>query len=298
MLAKAVCAACLAAMLSSCGSSDGYSYSVGGTVSGLAGSGLVLQNNGGDDLSISDNGSFTFTEAVANESGYAVTIKTQPRAFSQACTVSNGSGTINKSHIGSVMVSCVTLSPRFVIDSSGKFAYAANYNSNSISVYKIEDTGALTAVMAVAAGTNPDYVTIDPSGKFAYASNTGSGNISVYAIDQTTGALTAGTAVAAGSNPASVSIIPSTATLSGKFAYVANRSSNTISVYAIDQTTGALTAGTAVATGTNPDSVTIDPSGRFAYAANYSSNTISVYSHRSDHRGFDRRHRSSDRNKS
>ncbi|MCK7466824.1 MAG: hypothetical protein MZU91_00860 [Desulfosudis oleivorans] len=127
MLAKAICAACLAAMLSSCGSSDGYSYSVGGTVSGLAGSGLVLQNNGGDDLSISASGSFTFTKAVANESGYAVTIKTQPRAFSQTCTVSNGSGTVNKSPVGSVMVSCVTLSPRFVVDPSGKFAYAANY---------------------------------------------------------------------------------------------------------------------------------------------------------------------------
>jgi YVTN family beta-propeller protein len=93
-----------------------------------------------------------------------------------------------------------------VVDPSGKFAYAANYGDNTISVYTIDQTtGALTAVgTAVAAGTGPTSVTVDPSGKFAYAANYGSNTISVYTIDQTTGALTAGTAVAAGTNPYSV----------------------------------------------------------------------------------------------
>jgi len=286
MLTKTLCIVCLAAMLSSCGSSDGYSYSVGGTVDGLAGSGLVLQNNGGDDLSISANGSFTFSKAVANESNYAVTIKTQPRAFSQTCTVSNGSGTIDTSPVRNVIVSCVTLSPRFVVDPSGnpsgRFAYMVNRSSNTILAYTInQTTGALTAGTTLATGVDPDYVTIHPSGKFVYASNTSSNNISVYKIDPVNGALTAGTPVDAGTNPAAVTIIPiipSNEALSGKFAYVANRSSNTISVYAIDQDNGALTTvGTPVETGTNPNSVTIDPSGTFAYVANYSSNTISVY---------------------
>ena len=35
-------------------------FSVGGTVSGLSGT-VVLQNNGGNDLSVSANGPFTFT---------------------------------------------------------------------------------------------------------------------------------------------------------------------------------------------------------------------------------------------
>ena len=277
MLTKTLCIACLAVMLSSCGSSDGYSYSVGGTVDGLAGSGLVLQNNGGDDLKISANGSFTFSTAVANESEYAITIKTQPRAFSQTCTVSNGSGTIDTSPVSNVRVSCVTVSPLFVVDPSGRFAYMVNRSSNTILPYTInQTTGALTAGTTLATGIDPDYVTIHPSGKFVYASNTSSNNISVYKIVD--GALTAGTPVDAGTNPAAVTIIPSTAALSGKFAYVANRSSNTISVYAIDQDNGALTTiGTPVETGTNPNSVTIDPSGTFAYVANYSSNTISVY---------------------
>ena len=45
-------------------------YTVGGQVSGLAGTGLVLQNNAGDNLSITDNGAFTFPTALADGSRY------------------------------------------------------------------------------------------------------------------------------------------------------------------------------------------------------------------------------------
>ena len=41
------------------------SFKIGGTISGLSGSGLVLQNNGGDNLSVSAGAtSFTFATAV------------------------------------------------------------------------------------------------------------------------------------------------------------------------------------------------------------------------------------------
>ena len=52
-------------------------YSVGGTVSGLSGT-VVLQDNGGDDLSVSANGAFTFATALAAGSAYNVTVKTNP----------------------------------------------------------------------------------------------------------------------------------------------------------------------------------------------------------------------------
>ena len=53
------------------------SYSVGGTVSGLSGT-VVLQDNGGDDLSLSGNGSFTFATQLAAGAAYNVTVKTSP----------------------------------------------------------------------------------------------------------------------------------------------------------------------------------------------------------------------------
>jgi len=83
-------------------------FTVGGTVSGLNGNGLVLQNNGGDDLAITTNGSFTFATALDDGSAYAVTVATQPTGLSQTCTVSNGSGTIAGGDVSNVQVDCVT----------------------------------------------------------------------------------------------------------------------------------------------------------------------------------------------
>lgn len=83
-------------------------FTVGGTVSGLTGSGLVLRNNGADDLAIASNGSFTFAAALASGSGFDVTIATQPSRPSQTCTVADASGTIGSGDVRTVKVSCAT----------------------------------------------------------------------------------------------------------------------------------------------------------------------------------------------
>jgi uncharacterized repeat protein (TIGR01451 family) len=82
-------------------------YSVGGTVAGLAGSGLVLQNNGGDPQPVAVNGGFTFT-AQDDGSEYDITVAIQPSNLSQTCEVLNGSGTLAGANIGNVQVNCVT----------------------------------------------------------------------------------------------------------------------------------------------------------------------------------------------
>src|ERR1700719_4175072 len=58
-------------------------YTIGGTVSGLSGSGLVVQNNAGNNLAVTANGAFTFTTAVASGGAYKVTVLTQPSNPSQ-----------------------------------------------------------------------------------------------------------------------------------------------------------------------------------------------------------------------
>lgn len=83
-------------------------YSVGGTVSGLSGSGLVLQNNGGDDLRIDANGSFTFTSPLADGSDFHVTILTQPGNPGQTCRVTNGDGMVTGADISDVVVNCAS----------------------------------------------------------------------------------------------------------------------------------------------------------------------------------------------
>ena len=81
-------------------------YTVGGAVSGLTGSGLVLQDNGGNDLPISAAGAFTFTQTVGSGVAYAVTVKTQPTNPNQTCSVVNGTGTMGSANVTDVAVNC------------------------------------------------------------------------------------------------------------------------------------------------------------------------------------------------
>lgn len=85
--------------------SSSVTYTVGGMVAGLSGSGLLLQDNGRDNLSIPGNGSFTFSTAAPSGGSYTVTVYAQP--FNQSCTVSSGSGTAN-TNVTSVQVTCVS----------------------------------------------------------------------------------------------------------------------------------------------------------------------------------------------
>jgi hypothetical protein len=85
------------------------SYKIGGTLSGLTGSGLVLQDNAGDDRAVAANATnFTFATAVMSGAPYSVTVKTQPTSPAQTCTVASGSGTVDNADVGGVVVTCVT----------------------------------------------------------------------------------------------------------------------------------------------------------------------------------------------
>lgn len=86
------------------------SFTIGGAIAGLTGNGLVLQNNGANDLTIAAGAtSFTFPGTVPTGSGYAVTVKSQPANPSQTCTVANGTGTAT-ANVTSVVVSCAASS--------------------------------------------------------------------------------------------------------------------------------------------------------------------------------------------
>lgn len=94
-----------AGVLAGCGGGDA---SVGGTLSGLpSGTTVTLQLNGGNDTTVSANGSFWFSSTVSSGSTYAVTVLTQPTGAT--CSVANGSGTIDStgSDVSSVAVTCV-----------------------------------------------------------------------------------------------------------------------------------------------------------------------------------------------
>lgn len=99
MIRSVLTAAALAAavLVAGCGKGSvgaaAPTFAVGGTVSGLTGSGLVLQINGGGNMSIAADGPFTFATQVSSGSTYNVTVLGFPSAPTEACTVTNGSGT-------------------------------------------------------------------------------------------------------------------------------------------------------------------------------------------------------------
>ncbi len=80
-------------------------YTVGGSVFGLSGT-LVLENNGGDALTLNADGTFTFSNALPPGSTYQVTVQSQPAT--QTCTLTNNSGTITNTNITNVTVNCST----------------------------------------------------------------------------------------------------------------------------------------------------------------------------------------------
>jgi len=83
-------------------------YAIRGTVSGLLGEGLAIQNNAGKSFPISTNGPFSFPP-MDDGSQYDISILSQPQ--NQACTVLNGKGTLSGVDISNVEISCVSIAP-------------------------------------------------------------------------------------------------------------------------------------------------------------------------------------------
>lgn len=254
--------------LSGCHIGDGAQYIVGGTVTGVAGSGLVLQDNSGSDLSVASNGGFAFSNRLANDDAYSVTVRTQPSNPAQTCTVRNGSGTIDKADVNSVLVTCTQ---------TGRFAYVANRQSNNLSAYAIDSAnGALVPLAGspfASNGTTPTALTVDPNGDFLYVANNASNNVAVFSINAVSGILTAvsfpsGT----GTGPGALIVDPR-----DQYLYVANLLSNDISAYAISNGVLKEIPGSPFAAGLEPAALQFDPNGNFLYVANFNGANVAVF---------------------
>jgi 6-phosphogluconolactonase (cycloisomerase 2 family) len=250
-------------------------YAVGGSAGGVIGSGLTLQDNGGNDLAVAANGSFVFSTPVASGSAYVVTIKTQPTSPLQTCVISSEAGTVSAANIANVAVTC-TIKP-------GRFAYVPG---GSIYCYAVN---AVTGALAALASSPCDSGTlvgvgVDPAGRFAYATHSTSNEIRAYTISDSTGSLSAivGSQLNGGGiNPVDIAVDPL-----GQFVYMANYGGS-VSAFTINSVSGGLAAvsgspfptAPALISGEVPgaNSVTVDPTGKFLYVAINQGNDISGY---------------------
>lgn len=132
-------------------------YSVGGYVTGLSGTGLVLQNGGTDDLAVAANGTFTFSNEVAEGSAYNVSLRTQPTNPSQVCQVQNGTGTAN-GDVADVVVECVAATAK-------AWQTARTIDNHGVGEAELPQVGVDAAGNATAAWTfvTRDQVTGNPT---------------------------------------------------------------------------------------------------------------------------------------
>ncbi|MCL7960305.1 MAG: hypothetical protein M8861_08950, partial [marine benthic group bacterium] len=151
-------------------------YSVGGTVSGFASGVLVLQNNGGDDLSITGNGAFTFATGLTSGSAYEVLVATQPDG--QTCVVTSGSGTVGTSDITTVTVSCEASLYTVGGTLSGLSSGSVTLTNNGGDDLALTANGQFTFATALQDGAEYDVAVADqPAGQVCTVTSE-SGNIS------------------------------------------------------------------------------------------------------------------------
>ena len=174
------CALVIISGLSACGGggSSDVSYSIGGSLSGLgAGKSVVLQNNGGDDLTLSANGGFIFATALGGGNVYDVTVLTQP--VDQTCTVSNGTGTLLGLNVTDVAVSCVTVS-RSIGGSvsgldSGKSVVLQNNSGDDLTV---SANGGFSFPTKLLSGSTYNVTVLTPPNEQSCTVSNGNGTVS------------------------------------------------------------------------------------------------------------------------
>ncbi len=253
-------------------------YTIGGTISGLTGSGLVLQDNAADDLAVAAGAtSFTFATTVQSGGAYSVSVFVSPSTPTQSCVVTNGTGVVDSSNITNVQITCT--------GGPGVFAYVTNQGNGvpggSVSGYSLSPDGTLVPLAGspFTSGPHPFHMVADAQGRYLYVADANLPEIYTYAINALTGALTqVGSPTAVAGIPTAIAIHPS-----GAWLYYAPSSGNQdiINGFSIDPITGALTA---LAGSPFPDNgsgiaaITFDPSGQYAFASNNGSQNVSVFS--------------------
>jgi hypothetical protein len=158
---------------------------IGGQVTGLQGTGLVLQDNLADNLPVKASGPFNFATTIANGAAYSVTVLTQPTNPTQTCTVANGSG-VASGNVGNIVVTCSsgTLSLGGSVSGlAGSGLVLANTNGDAIS---ISGNGNFTFPILLVSGTTYNVTIksqpINPAQICAISGNTGTATTNVNTI--------------------------------------------------------------------------------------------------------------------
>jgi 6-phosphogluconolactonase (cycloisomerase 2 family)/chitodextrinase len=249
---------CSTSGTASCTTSGGSQFTVGGTVSGLTGSGLVLRNNDSNNLAVAANGVFTFTTPIASGATYAVTVLTQPSSPAQTCTVSNGTGTVASANITNVAITCA----------SGQFTVGGTISGLTASGLNIRNNGG--AALAISVGAT----------SFTFPTPVASGAAYAVTVSQQPSSLTctvsngAGTVGSANVTNVSIGCSSGGGGSGSGYAFISNeKGTSRVASYSVGAN-GGFTQASAVALGVPATGVAVTPSGNHVIVAVDPSNTV------------------------
>jgi 6-phosphogluconolactonase len=181
------------------------------------------------------------------------------------------------------------------VDPSGKWVFAANYNSGSVAMFPVRADGTLGEATGFVqhagssvnaqrqSGPHAHSANVSPDGRWLLVADLGLDQILSYRVDAVKGTLSAGdppfTKIAPGSGPRHMAFGKD-----GRFAYAISEMLATVTVFRYNSARGSLeelqTAQVTPEGYTGAKSaaeIAVDQSGRFLYASNRGDSTIAVF---------------------
>jgi 6-phosphogluconolactonase len=165
------------------------------------------------------------------------------------------------------------------VHQSGKWLFAANYNSGHIAVLPIDAAGKLGAAVDVQRPVNETAHNMrpDPAGKYVFLSTPGGDKVFQYKLDQATGKLSANSPASIsgmGQGPRHLDFAPN-----AKNAYAIGETGGDLLSFDYDAATGLLSnAMVADIGGAQGAHVQVHPSGKFVWASDRSPSILAGFS--------------------
>lgn len=276
-LACFVAAGLSVATLAACGHGSGGdsappTYTVGGMVTGLSGSGLTLGSSFGGDLAVNASGRFTFNTRIRSGESFDVFVKENPTSPTQLCQAANSTGTVYAANVTNVSVTCVN-------------GYTAGGTVSGLVGSGLEVRIQVpTSVRGWGCCRGPHYaggpLLLSADGPFAFDTvfpEMFSSSDFVVITQQPTSP-TQRCVVHNSRINITIANQTTVSVVCTEFAYVTNAADDTLSGYVVDANDGALLpVGTPIATGNSPYAIVATQDKRHVFVGNEGSNDISAF---------------------
>ena len=137
-------------------------YAISGYVVGLT-TGAVVLALGGELLTLSANGSFTFAGRLHDQASYSVAVEADPPG--ELCTIANGSGTVASADVVAIAVTCLatdaTLASLTIAPGTLTPAFAPTVTSYGVSTFHTYAEGITVTALPSAAGAVLNIAGVD-----------------------------------------------------------------------------------------------------------------------------------------